>query len=157
MVFKKIIFQNRYVELETPHPLHGKNHLKFPFWLFEYLPYFALRKLNSGSTWTSGWHPPHNFFLSWVLAATGTSEGILFLKNEWWFSRLWKTLRSLLGLQGGIGGPRKSVGTKSLRKHWALRIETDSKPRMWINNVAKEMDVIKVWTLDDLHFKSSFG
>ena len=82
----------------------------------------------------------------------------MFLKNEWWFSRLWKTLRPLPGLQGGIGGPRKSVGTKSLRKHWALRIETDSKPRMWINDVAKEMDFIKVlWTLNDLHFKSSFG
>ena len=37
MVFKKIIFQNRYVELETP-PLHGKIHLKFPFWLLEHLP-----------------------------------------------------------------------------------------------------------------------
>ena len=38
MVFKKIIFQNRYVALETPsRPLppsfHGKYHLKFPFWL----------------------------------------------------------------------------------------------------------------------------
>ena len=31
MLLKKIIFQNRYVELETPPPLHGKNHLKFPF------------------------------------------------------------------------------------------------------------------------------
>ena len=30
MVFKKIIFQNRYVELETP-PLHGKNILNFHF------------------------------------------------------------------------------------------------------------------------------
>ena len=41
MVFKKIIFQNRYVALETPSrppPLHGKYHLKFPFWFFEYLP-----------------------------------------------------------------------------------------------------------------------
>ena len=36
MVFKKIIFQNRYVALETgldPPPLHGKCHLKFPFWI----------------------------------------------------------------------------------------------------------------------------
>ena len=42
MVFKKIIFQNRYVALETPSrppSLHGKNHLKFPFWLFDTLPY----------------------------------------------------------------------------------------------------------------------
>ena len=42
MVFKKIIFQNRYVALETPSrspPLHGKNHLKFPFWLLEPFPY----------------------------------------------------------------------------------------------------------------------
>ena len=31
--FKKIISQNRYVELETPPPLHGKKHLKFPFWI----------------------------------------------------------------------------------------------------------------------------
>ena len=31
MVSKKIIFQNRYVELETPLPLHGKNHLNFHF------------------------------------------------------------------------------------------------------------------------------
>ena len=38
----KIIFQNRYVALETgldPPPLHGKCHLKFPFWFFEPLPY----------------------------------------------------------------------------------------------------------------------
>ena len=26
----------------SPPPLHGKNHLKFPFWLFEYLPYSLL-------------------------------------------------------------------------------------------------------------------
>ena len=42
MVFKKIIFQNRYVALETPSrppPLHGKYHLKFPFWLSTHLPY----------------------------------------------------------------------------------------------------------------------
>ena len=40
MVFKKIIFQNRYVAPETPSrpPLHGKCHLKFPFWFFDYLP-----------------------------------------------------------------------------------------------------------------------
>ena len=41
MVFKKIIFQNRYVALETPSrppPLHGKCHLKFPFWFFEPFP-----------------------------------------------------------------------------------------------------------------------
>ena len=40
----KIIFQNRYVAIETPSrppPLHGKSHLKFPFWLFEPLPYYA--------------------------------------------------------------------------------------------------------------------
>ena len=35
MVFKKIIFQNTYVELQTPPPLHGKIHLRFPFWLFD--------------------------------------------------------------------------------------------------------------------------
>ena len=37
----KSIFQNTYVALETPPrppPLHGKCHLKFPFWLFEPLP-----------------------------------------------------------------------------------------------------------------------
>ena len=34
-----MVFQNRYMGIETPpHPLHGKNHLKFPFWLFEPLP-----------------------------------------------------------------------------------------------------------------------
>ena len=44
MVFKKIIFQNSYVELETP-PLHGENHLKFPFWLFERFPYFLLKRM----------------------------------------------------------------------------------------------------------------
>ena len=42
MVFKKIIFQNRYVALETPSrpppPLHGKCHLKFPFWFFDSVP-----------------------------------------------------------------------------------------------------------------------
>ena len=42
---KKIIFQNRYMALETPStprrdppPLHGKYHLKFPFWLFAPFP-----------------------------------------------------------------------------------------------------------------------
>ena len=38
MVFKKIIFQNRYVELETLPPFMEKKHLKFPFWLFASLP-----------------------------------------------------------------------------------------------------------------------
>ena len=37
MFFKKIIFQNTYVELGTPPP-SWKIHLKFPFWLFDYLP-----------------------------------------------------------------------------------------------------------------------
>ena len=34
MVFKKIIFQNMYVAVwhSRPPPLHGKIHLKFPFW-----------------------------------------------------------------------------------------------------------------------------
>ena len=44
MVFKKIIFQNRYVALETPSrppPLHGKCHFKFPFWLLAIVPYVA--------------------------------------------------------------------------------------------------------------------
>ena len=45
--FQKIVFQNRYVELEIPPPLHGKKHLKFPFWLYDYLPKIAL------STWPS--------------------------------------------------------------------------------------------------------
>ena len=45
MVFKKIIFQNRYVALETP-PLHGKNHLRFPFWLFELEPKTKVQKVN---------------------------------------------------------------------------------------------------------------
>ena len=39
---KQFIFQNSYVALETPSrppPLHGKCHLKFPFWFFDYLPY----------------------------------------------------------------------------------------------------------------------
>ena len=48
MVFKKIIFQNRYVALETPSrppaPLHGKYHLKFPFWLSAPLPYHQTNK-----------------------------------------------------------------------------------------------------------------
>ena len=38
----KIIFQNRYVALETPSrppPLHGKCHLKFPFWFSAPFPY----------------------------------------------------------------------------------------------------------------------
>ena len=39
----KIICQNRYVALETPSrpspPLHGKCHLKFPFWLLAPFPY----------------------------------------------------------------------------------------------------------------------
>ena len=53
MVFKKIIFQNRYVALETPSrppPLHGKCHLKFPFWLFEPVPKL-LWSCSSSSIW----------------------------------------------------------------------------------------------------------
>ena len=38
MVFKKIIFRIGMWHSRPPH-LHGKNHLKFPFWLFEPLPY----------------------------------------------------------------------------------------------------------------------
>ena len=41
MVFKKIIFQNSLMANETPSrppPLHGKCHLKFPFWFSGYLP-----------------------------------------------------------------------------------------------------------------------
>ena len=41
MVFKKIIFQNSLMANETPSrppPLHGKCHLKFPFWFSAYLP-----------------------------------------------------------------------------------------------------------------------
>ena len=42
MVFKKIIFQNSLMANETPSrpppPLHGKCHLKFPFWLLAHLP-----------------------------------------------------------------------------------------------------------------------
>ena len=42
MVFNKNHFQNRYVALETPSrpppPLHGKCHLKFPFWFSAHLP-----------------------------------------------------------------------------------------------------------------------
>ena len=41
MVFKKIIFQNSLMANETPSrppPLHGKCHLKFPFWFSAHLP-----------------------------------------------------------------------------------------------------------------------
>ena len=55
--FQKIIFQNRYVEIETPP--QGKNHLKFPFWLFDYPPKKEHRdkcdrkdKINLTETWT---------------------------------------------------------------------------------------------------------
>ena len=41
----KIIFQNRYMALETP-PLHGKCHLKFPFWFSAPLPKMDQRKKN---------------------------------------------------------------------------------------------------------------
>ena len=44
----KIIFQNRYVALETPWrtpPLHGKCHLKFPFWFSAHLPYESTQAL----------------------------------------------------------------------------------------------------------------
>ena len=43
MVFKKIIFQKSLMANETPSrppsPLHGKCHLKFPFWFFAPFPY----------------------------------------------------------------------------------------------------------------------
>ena len=42
MVFKKIIFQNSLMANETPSrppPLHGKCHLKFPFWFSAPFPY----------------------------------------------------------------------------------------------------------------------
>ena len=63
----KIIFQNRYVALETPPrppPLHGKCHLKFPFWFFESVPNPHFRqkvqvgqtaRLRKFSGWQSGW------------------------------------------------------------------------------------------------------
>ena len=50
MVFTKIFFQNRYVALETPSrppPLHGENHLKFPFWLFEPFPNYGFCYFNA--------------------------------------------------------------------------------------------------------------
>ena len=53
MVFKKIIFQNRYVALETP-PLHGKCHLKFPFWLSAHFPY-ANQPIPSGGDKSESW------------------------------------------------------------------------------------------------------
>ena len=62
MVFKKIIFQNRYVALETPSrpprdppPLHGKYHLKFPFWLLEPLPKLAYKRLSCLTRKTEFW------------------------------------------------------------------------------------------------------
>ena len=62
MVFKKIIFQNRYVALETPSrpppPLHGKYHLKFPFWLFAPFPkapQLDLHILNLIILWSTLW------------------------------------------------------------------------------------------------------
>ena len=51
MVFKKIIFQNSLMANETPSrppPLHGKCHLKFPFWFFAPFPYSDIR---SSSCW----------------------------------------------------------------------------------------------------------
>ena len=46
----KIIFQNRYVALETPSrpppSLHGKCHLKFPFWFFDSVPSLDIWKRN---------------------------------------------------------------------------------------------------------------
>ena len=48
---KKIIFQNRYVELETP--LHGENHPKFPFLLFAYLPYTAYIAFTAYTAYTA--------------------------------------------------------------------------------------------------------
>ena len=46
MVFKKIIFQNSLMANETPSrppPLHGKCHLKFPFWLSAHFPNSSYR------------------------------------------------------------------------------------------------------------------
>ena len=51
MFLKKIIFQNRYVALETPSrppPLYGKCHLKFPFWFFDSVPYHPSNPLGEG-------------------------------------------------------------------------------------------------------------
>ena len=62
----KIIFQNRYVALETglnPTPLHGKCHLKFPFWFFEPLPYKQTINENAAILVNMGSPPlyPHPF------------------------------------------------------------------------------------------------
>ena len=71
------------------------------------------------------------------------------------------TLKKVFGGASGRHRRPKEISwqriTEEALKCSVLRIETDSKPRMWINDVAKEMDFIKVKALNDLHFKSSFG
>ena len=79
MVFKKIIFQNRYVELETPPRIHGKNHLKFLFWLFETVPYLG--------------HLLHTYgMLVWSLEKVHESNTSTITRHLAWFQEqhLWK-------------------------------------------------------------------
>ena len=68
MVFKRIIFQNRYVELETP-PFMEKNILNFHFdYLHPYLRHF----------WPTKWSPDQteSFFLKLVSSVPNTYLGM---------------------------------------------------------------------------------
>ena len=62
----KIIFQNRYMALETPSrppPLHGKCYLKFPFWFFDSVPKHNWEIKAIPSKWTT----PHIWLqLFWI-------------------------------------------------------------------------------------------
>ena len=62
----KIIFQNRYVALETgldPPPLHGKCPLKFPFWFSAPFPNVISDTCISHLKWTESPRSLWNFFL----------------------------------------------------------------------------------------------
>ena len=114
---KKIIFQNRYVALETPSrppPLHGKNHLKFPFWSLEPFP----KGLSFGHMFVIS----HYVFAlpQWYIRLKNNSD-FLKLDNKWNKNKLrswcWRKLTRMVCLQRGnthclvdIGGDVTNAG-----------------------------------------------
>ena len=99
MVFKKIIFQNSLMANETPPrppPLHGKCHLKFPFWFFDSVPYWSdmgPKKVTVVTKSWRGWHlvdivplVTHNVFASLHLIAhiqCASLHNTVFRNNGW--------------------------------------------------------------------------
>ena len=115
MVFKKIIFQNRYVALETPStpppppPRHGKYHLKFPFWLSAHLP--KKRSISSkGVSLSPIWKtkdrgqdcPAHIHVALWVPFESTKQPDWPSITTGNWITLLWITVLSSIFVIGPL-------------------------------------------------------